>query len=174
MNMREITLVLPYYENPLMFEKQQELWASYPPELRAHLHVIVVDDCSPQWPALPHVLHTTANTVASFSLYRISVDRRWNWIACRNLAMAKAKTEWRLMTDIDHLLPVETLRRLLGGPLDPKVAYRFSRVDAPDLTPYKTHPNTWLLTGKLFDRVGGYDETFVGLYGTDGDFRRRL
>lgn len=169
--MRDLTLILPYYDNPGIFDEQQRLWASYPADVRARLHVIVVDDCSPRWPALPHVTETG---VASFSLYRTAVDVRWNWIFCRNLGMSKATTEWRLMTDIDHLLPLETLRRILDGPLNPKVAYRFSRVDAPNLTPYKPHPNTWLMTAALFDRVGGYDETFSGYYGTDGDFRRRV
>ncbi len=49
-----------------------------------------------------------------------------------------------------------------------------SRVDAPNLTPYKPHPNTWLLTTDLFYRIGGYDERFSGFYGTDGEFRNRV
>jgi hypothetical protein len=28
------------------------------------------------------------------------------------------------------------------------------------------------MTGKMFDRIGGYDERFCGLYGTDGRFLR--
>jgi hypothetical protein len=53
--------------------------------------------------------------------------------------------------------------------------YRFSRVSAPDMATYKPHPNSWLLTKALFDRVGGYDETYcVGLYGIDFDIRDRL
>lgn len=171
MTARSITLVLPYYDNPTIFEEQQRLWASYPPELRARLHVIVVDDCSPRWPALPHV---TESGVASFALYRTTVDCRWNWIFCRNLGVENAPTPWVLLTDIDHLLPVETLRRLLDGDCDANVAYRFSRVDAPALTPYKPHPNTWFLARTLYDRVGGYDERFSGYYGSDGDFRRRM
>src|SRR3970040_1033732 len=137
---RWITLVLPHYANPGMLRRQQETWAAFPPGLRARLHVIVVDDCSPRSPALPHVVPTG---VASFTLYRTGKDVRWNWIFCRNLGVALAPTPWVLLTDIDHLLPVETLRRLLDGDLKPDVAYRFSRVDAPDLTPYKPHPNTW-------------------------------
>ena len=169
--MRDLTLILPYYDNPRMFEVQQQHWATLPAELRKHLRVIVVDDGSPRWPARPVVRESG---VARFALYRTLVDVRWNWIFCRNLAMSEASTEWALMTDMDHLLPEATLRRLLEGDLSPRVAYRFSRVDAPDLTPYKPHPNTWCLTRALFDQVGGYDETFSGYYGTDGDFRRRL
>lgn len=171
--MRDLTLILPYYDNPQMFVRQQRTWAAYPEELRTHLRVIVVDDCSPRWRAGHHLVEPISN-VRSFQLYRTLVDVRWNWIFCRNLAVEKAVTDWVLMTDMDHLVPELTLRRVLEGELDPRVGYRFSRVDAPKLTPYKPHPNTWCLTKALFDRVGGYDETFSGWYGTDGDFRRRL
>lgn len=168
---RSITLVLPYYDNPTMLARQQAAWAAFPPELRRRLHVIVVDDASPRSPAAPRVIPTG---LASFALYRTLKDVRWNWIFCRNLGMAKAPTDWVLLTDIDHLLPVETLARLLDGECRSDVAYRFARVDAPDLRSYKPHPNTWFLHRALFDQVGGYDERFSGYYGTDGDFRRRM
>ena len=74
--------------------------------------------------------------------------------------MSEATTEWALMTDIDHLLPEETLRSLLTRDLDPREVYRLARVDAPDLTPYKIHPNTWLMTRAMYDSIGGYDERF--------------
>lgn len=168
--MNSLTLVMPYYDNPEMFVLQQQKWRDFPDDLKARLRVIVVDDCSPRWPALPRVI----DTGVSLSMYRTLVDVRWNWIFCRNLAMSKLETEWALMTDMDHVLSPKVLRRLLEQPLDDKVAYRFSRVDAPKMTPYKPHPNTWLMTRALFDAVGGYDETFSGFYGTDGDFRRRV
>jgi hypothetical protein len=172
MTPRALTLVLPYYDNPGMFARQQAAWAAFPADLRARLHVVVVDDASPRWPALPHVV--TPSTLASFALYRTGKDVRWNWIFCRNLGVHVAPTDWVLLTDIDHLLPVETLRRLLDGEVCVSDAYRLSRVDAPHLTPYKPHPNTWFLHRRLFDEVGGYDERFSGYYGTDGDFRRRM
>lgn len=166
-----ITLVLPYYDNPTMLQRQQDAWLAFPDDLRRRLHVIVVDDASPRWPAAPYV---SSPDVASFALYRTGTDVRWNWIFCRNLGMSVAPTKWVLLTDIDHVLPEATLGRLLDGEFRSDVAYRFSRVDAPDLTPYKPHPNTWFLHRKLFDKVGGYDERFSGFYGTDGDFRRRM
>jgi hypothetical protein len=113
--------------------------------------------------------------LASFRLYRTLVDVRWNWLFCRNLGASEAATDWIFMTDIDHVMPKKTLARLLDvEKLDPKKAYRMSRVDAPAMTPYKPHPNTWLMTRDLFDKIGGYDERFSGFYGTDGEFRRRV
>jgi len=102
------------------------------------------------------------------------VDIRWNQDACRNLGVDKAHTEWVLLTDMDHLVTVGLLQRVMYSTCDPKIAYRFSRVSAPNMEPYKLHPNSWFLTRKLYKRVGGYDERFAGYYGTDGDFRDRL
>lgn len=171
--MRSITLVLPYYDNPSMLVEQQRVWTTYPLELRTQLHVIVVDDGSPRAPALPHFYAVPAD-LASFALYRTGADVRWNWLFCRNLGVSVAPTDWVMLTDIDHVMPVPTLRRLLEGPFDPQCAYRFVRIDAPKMTPYKPHPNTWFLTRALFDQIGGYDERFSGFYGTDGEFRRRV
>lgn len=178
--MKALTLIQPYYDNPTMLVEQQRAWLRYPAELRARLHVIIVDDGSPRWPARPHILPPLLpgaeipSGLASFQLYRTLVDVRWNWIFCRNLAVANAATEWVLMTDIDHVLPAKTLANVLDKKLRSLTAYRFSRVDAPAMTPYKPHPNTWLMTRSLFDQVGGYDERFSGFYGTDGEFRRRV
>lgn len=172
--MKALTLIMPYYDNPSMLLEQQRQWGKYPPELRARLHVIVVDDGSPRWPALPVVYSIEQLGLASFQLYRTGVDVRWNWLFCRNLAVSKATTDWVLMTDIDHVMPGKTLAAVLDGVLHESMAYRFSRVDAPNKTPYKPHPNTWMMTRALFDKIGGYDERFSGYYGTDGEFRRRV
>lgn len=169
--MRPITLINPYYLNPGMLREQQRAWRSLPDDIKAHLHVIVVDDGSPRNPALEVVEETG---VASFRLYRIKKDVRWNWLACRNLGVHEATTEWVLLTDIDHVVPATTWRVLMTEQLDPRTAYRFSRVDAPHLTPYKPHPNSWFMTRALFDAIGGYDERFSGYYGTDSEFRDRV
>lgn len=171
MKRRQITLVLPYYDNPGILREQQRTWSTYRHKLKGCLNVIVVDDGSPRWPALAAVEETG---IASFRLYRLGVDRRWNWLACRNLGVAEAKTDWVILTDIDHVLPAETLEAVAHEPLDPETVYRFSRVDAPHLTPYKPHPNSWLLTRAMYDTIGGYDERFSGFYGTDADFRERV
>lgn len=178
--MRPITLVVPYFENAGMLEEQQRVWSAYPDDLKALLHVIVVDDCSPTAPALPYA--QTEIGLASYRLFRTQAKRRWNWLHSRNLGVDRATTDWVLLTDIDHVMPVETLAALAEAPLSPKDIHRLSRVDAPrcwpyalaDCTPYKLHPNTWFLTRKMFDRVGGYDERLAGCYGTDGEFRDRV
>jgi hypothetical protein len=56
----------------------------------------------------------------------------------------------------------------------PNTTYKFNRVSAPAMDPYKPHPNSYFISKQIWDRVGGYDERFAGYYGTDGDFRDRL
>ena len=176
--MRPLTLILPYYRNAGMLTKQQAVWRGYGADLKAHFHAIVVDDGSPKFHAARYVEETG---IASFKLFRVGVDVRWNQHACRNIGVKEAGTEWVLLTDIDHVVPDDTLRRVMAGPLESDDVFRFARVDAPLLTPTigrhgedKAHPNTWLMTRRMYDEIGGYDERFSGYYGTDSDFRDRV
>lgn len=194
-----VTLVLPYYRNAEMLGEQYERIAALPEDVRARVQLIVVDDGTPE-PDLPasavaipgglkrDVIEgepvdgfktftggdISALGIAGFQLFRVDVDVRWNWLTCRNIGVHHAKTEWVLLTDVDHVVPEKTWRRITEKKLNPSKAYRFSRVDAPAFTPYKPHPNSWLMTRALFDKIGGYDERFSGFYGTDGEFRDRV
>ena len=175
MTYRACTLVTPYYCNPAMFREQQRQWRALPAEIRECLHVVVVDDASPTDPAAHQIDPDTPGALASFRLFRTKVDVRWNWIFCRNLGVEQAKTEWVLMTDMDHVIPLDTWRAVMRSKLDPLCVYRLSRVSAPDMTDLNPHPNTWLMTRHMFrERIGGYDERFSGTYGTDGQFHRRV
>lgn len=169
---KPITLVLPYYINVRMLLRQIETWSSYPQDLKDRLHVIVVDDCSPTDPASMVFAEAKSVGIADARLYRLSKDIRWNWLACRNLGAKEMETDWGLFTDIDHLVPEETLRNLVYGWHDKKMTHRFSRKNL-DGSEYKPHPNSWFLTRARYFAIGGYDERFSGYYGTDYDFRDR-
>lgn len=172
--MRRLTLCMAYYDNPTMWERQLENLDALPPAIKQALAVIVVDDGSPRWPAAGR------DVGIPLSIFRIAVDVRWNQDAARNIAVHECTTPWVLLTDMDHIVPCGTYVRVLSGPLDDKTVYRFSRAtlhhDGPDplLSPYKPHPNSWLMTRPLYTLIGGYDERFAGFYGTDADFRDRV
>lgn len=172
--MTPFTLVMAYFDNPNMLRQHIRTWCELPGEIRANLHVVIVDDGSPRAPALgtfctPDVVGW-ADELASVQLWRMGCNVPWNQDACRNIGVREAPTRWVLLTDMDHVVPAETWRRLMKGRLEKSKVYRFGRVTAPALTPYKPHPNSWALTGKMYWRVGGYDEALAGNYGTDGDF----
>lgn len=164
--MRDLTVCLAYYSNALMLEYQLANFARMEQGLRDRLRLIVVDDGSP----VPAFISSPETRGFRISLYRMGVNIPWNQDACRNLAMSECKTEWALLTDMDHLVPEETLRACMAKPLRPDHVYRFARVSAPAMGEYKPHPNSWLLTRAMYDDIGGYDERFAGLYGTDGLF----
>ena len=168
---KRLTLVLPYYENPVFLGAQLERLVGYPSELLAFLQVVVVDDGSPDHPAAdvvrPYVYGLPVR------VFRILQDVRWNWIGARNIGAHYAPDGWLLLTDIDHVVPVETLEAVVWGQHDPGIIYAFSRTEHTGAA-IAPHPNSWLMTRAMFWRVGGYDETLSGHYGTDGDWRRRL
>lgn len=178
--MTRFTLIMAYYENAGMLREQIRLLLALPSDIARALDVIVVDDGSPTKSAIDEIAESTpvldfmrARGIF-FRLYRMGVDVRWNQDACRNIGVREAKTRWVLLTDMDHVVPEATWRRLMCQKLKKEKAYRFARVNAPKLDPYKPHPNSWALTTDRYWLAGGYDEALAGHYGTDGDFKVRL
>lgn len=166
---RGITFCYPYYQNPIFLGLQLRRWTTYPHELLRQLSVIVVDDGSPDYPAVD-VLRDFALPFP-LRLFRIGVDVRWNWLAARNVAMYHAHG-WCVLTDMDHMVPEPTLRSIVFGKLWPSYIYRFTRREWTGESIHP-HPNSMLMTSTTFWDVGGYDEALSGHYGTDGDWRRR-
>lgn len=166
---KALTVVLPYYENGKFLSKQLNRYSVLPASVRPHVSLIVVDDGSPEHPARRVVW----DIGIPMSVYRIGVDVRWNWLAARNIGAYHAATEWLLMTDMDHMVPDDTIQRVIHGYHDPAAVYAFNRREhtGERLAP---HSASFLMRRELYWRIGGYDETLSGYYGTDGDYRRRV
>lgn len=167
--MTPTTLIMAYYDNPGMLATHYQAIRDLPQKLRDLLHVIVVDDGSPRWPAVAQELKGVP-----LQVYRMREDVRWNQDACRNIGVHHSETEWLFLTDIDHLVPEKTWQALLTNDWDKKHVFTFRRKSLPDLEDYKMHPNTWFMSRTIYNQAGGYDERFAGLYGTDADFRDRV
>lgn len=163
---KSVTFIYPYYENPRFLQRQLAGWAQYPEDLRAAISVILVDDGSPTPAQLPQP------TPLPMRLFRIGVDVPWNWLAARNIGAYHASDGWLLLTDMDHVVPVETARALVTGHHDPQRIYMLSRRD-PHGARLAPHSASYVLTRARFWATGGYDEALSGHYGTDGEFRRR-
>lgn len=167
---KPLTVVYPYYENPEFLARQMEAWKVLPVYLIDYVCFVIVDDGSPTHPAVDVVRkHKGA---LPLRLFRIEVDVRWNWLAARNIGMHHAEEGWCVMTDMDHVLTERVLDHLIYRAYDASTIYRFSRVEHTGETIHP-HPNSMLMTRSMFWKVGGYDETLSGCYGTDGDWRRR-
>jgi hypothetical protein len=164
-------MVYAYYDNPDMLRRQLGEWMMYPPSCAEQIEFIVVDDGSPHASAMSVV--TSAPVPMNLSVYRVQVDRPWGQDGARNIGMHECGTPWALMTDMDHLLACREVPSMLGA-VDRALRghyYMPMRVKTSgDL--YHPHPNSFLFNVEDFWKMGGYDEDFVGFYGSDGNFRK--
>lgn len=189
----KLSLVMPYYDNPRMLFRQYLIWRDeWAEEWKDETEVVIVDDGSPNHPA------ATVERPAGLPIlriFRVKADIPWHQHGARNLGAHVARASWLLMTDMDHVIPPDTMRfclTLANGPSRSDIVRTFGRRDAPASEPWradhvstmaktvrpdgslKPHVNSFLLTKETYWRAGGYDEDYCGTYGTDSEFRRRL
>jgi len=177
--MGSVTLIMPYYDNAEMLRVHLAAWHDWPADIRERFKVIIVDDGSPNAPAASVPL--PANLI-DISIYRVTEDRPWHQHAARNLGAHVADDGWLLLTDMDHVLTAENAAALVRRlrKMDEGTVYTLHRIEADTGEPTlglsgksKPHPNSFVLTKDLYWRIGGYDEDYCGVYGTDGMFRQR-
>ena len=175
--MKTLSFVYPYYDNPKMLAHQYKVWAAYPQELKERIEIVLVDDASPRWPALDV---KRREGLPGLRIYRVRVDMPWHQHGARNLGAHVAAGDWLFLTDMDHVLPADSLAKLLEVQNQSRF-YTFARLDSWTMEPTlrengqtRLHPNSFALTRALFWKVGGYDEDYCGVYGTDKLFRERL
>lgn len=172
-----LSLVYPFYANPTMLSEQYRIWAAYPEELKERLEVVVVDDGTPYPETAAGNVERPAG-LPTLRIFRVLKDLPWHQHGARNLGAHVAAGAWLFLSDMDHVLPSESLAVLVPK-LNYEVVYTFRRLDAPTLAPTMKndrphpHPNTFAMTRRRYWEVGGYDEDCTG-YGTDSFFRSRL
>lgn len=180
-----LTLIIPFYMQPLMLGRQIEEWNKYP----SGIEIIVVDDGSSQ-EAAPLVRELASDELLGrLSVYKILVDIPWNRSGARNLGAMQAHTRWLLHADLDHLLPAQCVEPLLSFSPDPKRWYRFERFRrgkaddtrkkdkiSPEAEYGAVHPHidSYLCTKALYWKAGGYNEDFSGCLGGGSPFLAEL
>lgn len=173
--MKPVSFVIRFYNQPLMLRHQLETINAYPVELREKLHVVIVDDGSRDMTAVDVIKVYGIPNLASFRLFRTTIDIRWNQEFATNLGVSQVTTDWLLHLDIDHECPPDTLRHLIEREHDSGTVYLFQRQVAATGTHRTMAPGLWFITKALFDRAGGLDERFAGrYYPSDRDFMTRL
>lgn len=163
-----------------MLRLQYQGWAAWQDKRKRRLKVIIVDDGSPD----PAADVPRPEGLPELEIYRVTEDRPWHQHAARNLGAHVAPEGWMLLTDMDHVLSEESarliLKRIDKGQLSASAIYMLDRIEADTGEPttddkgnLKPHPNSFVVTRETYWRIGGYDEDFCGVYGTDSLFRHR-
>lgn len=170
-NKEKIYFIYPYYENPLMLEKQIDNWNNYTGELRDLVEIILVDDCSPENPAAPIMERCKLKK----SVYRVLENIPWGQHHARNVGASVVKDEnaWLFMSDIDIIFTPQEFCNLMDIRLNPNRLHTFERKFLNG-DPPKYHLNTFLVKHRHFWGVNGYDVDFCGTYGGDGPFLQQL
>lgn len=193
-----LSVIMPYYRNPRILTRQLLVWRNeWTASAKQDIEIVIVDDGSPDDTAAEALASMWGGDRAGLppiSLYRVKEDRLWHQHGARNLGAHVAQGERLLMTDMDHVVPGSTLAEVLR--LLPELGKRevitFGRVDAPRTLTWraehwpefartrredgslKPHVNSFVVSRAHYWRLGGYDESLCGVYGTDKEFRRRL
>lgn len=165
-----LSIVFAYYDNPQMLALQCERLAALPESLLSQIEVIVVDDSSPRHPAVAVIPEKFPVTL---SIFRIDTDKPWNQDAARNIGAWEARGTLLLLTDIDHVVPQATVEALLKDAHTDEVLSlgRGAHFSAAIVAP---HVNSYVMSRETYWDIGGYDEDFWGMYGSDWLFRRRV
>lgn len=170
-----ITIGLTYYDNRLMFERVRDYYVSLANE---EVKFLVVDDASPVSPLTPD------DMPERWSLLQVTEDVGWNNEGAKNLIMQEADTEWVINCDLDHVLLPHVYRHSQNitrlewdqAPFLRKIM----NVESGGKVTANTDPirvmaaNSYAITKEYFWALGGYDETFQGLYGYDGSLVKKL
>jgi len=152
----QISLCIPFHNNHSMLAHQRVEWARLPQWVEKSIEIVLVDDAS-----------ETPIKSEGERVFRIDPPHvPWSHRCATNIAAHEARGDWLLLTDIDHVVPNETLQELIGMTrcFDKQLVYYFSRRDARG-RPIKHHPDSWLFHRDTWARIGGWDERYRGLYG---------
>jgi len=167
--MKKLSFCLLYYNQPSVLERHVSQWVSYSKEVRKQATFVIIDDGSR--PALSPV--DISEKELDIRIFRIHEDLPWNIGGARNLAAWVAETKWILLQDLDIFIgeqEAQYIVNLCRRDLLCRTIYKFGRVNLKSGQD-NPHPGTMLLPKKLYWRVGGCDEDFVGHYGfTDVHF----
>ena len=172
-------IIYPYYMNGQMLVEHQKRWLTFPEDILDKLHFIIVDDGSPEKPAVDFVIDSQRRL--KMDIYRIDVDIFWNLEGALNLGATVCQNEWIFMSDMDHFLPIETIQKIFSLKASRYEYFMFKRLKAKrnwhnlsELEETNIHKGTFLMTFHQYWKVGGRNEDYCGYYSVGWAFRNKL
>lgn len=163
-----ISIVYPFYNHHVIFKHHLNVWNKYGREILDQIEFVIVDDHSYQQIEIDKRFDNL-----NIKVYRVLDDIVWNYGA-KNLGVQEASGHWFLLSELDHLLPLEACKKILELPRDRGSYYMFKRRNHANHANKRyintIHPATYYMSKSAFYDAGGIDEDFSGAYGYDDIF----
>jgi predicted glycosyltransferase involved in capsule biosynthesis len=161
----KITLSLAYYNDGEHLNAQLLEFRKYP----SNIKIQIIDDGSRDDPITNHLQKIPNN----IEIYKIEEDIPWNIPGSRNLSATVSTTPWLLILDMDQIITLENMNKILELPL--RNDYEFYSFNRKLGKINKFTAGTMLVSRSLWWECGGYDEDFIGNYGhNDPLFRFKM
>ncbi len=162
-NYNQFTISLSYYNDGAFLKKQLEVFKQY----YLFTKIQIIDDGSKEDPIEDH-LHLIPQGI---SVFKIIEDIKWNIPGVRNLGSMITSTPWILHLDMDHIIPLESIKKIqLINYEKKKRFYSFNR-KIGNFTKFTA--GTLLMSIDDFWNCGGYDEDFAGVYGHNDPYLKK-
>ena len=156
----KITISLGYYNDENHIWKQIDEFKKYPSNVKLQ----IIDDGSKISP----ITNLIQDIPKEIDIYRIEEDIPWNIPGSRNLSATVSTTPWILILDMDQIITLSNLEKIIELPLDND--YEFYTFNRKLGDKNKFTAGTMLVSRKLWWECGGYDEDFAGNYGYNDPF----
>ena len=164
---KPLSFITTYYNQYNMLAKQISLWQNYSDDVKEQTKFVLIDDGSLKRAC--RVEHLIEDTAIDISVYRIHEDIYCNIPGAVNLGATVCGTDWMFKHDIDHLVPEESIVKMLELTKIKNVqdkVYKFYRHNGTEISnPNKIAPGQFMIQVKDFWKIGGWDEDFCGHYG---------
>lgn len=162
--MKSLTIGIAYYRNPKTLEYVFDKLKQYDKSVCERLEVIVVDDGSNLGLRAEELPFWKEPLPFKASLCRIIPDLAWNHRGAHNLAAHLCSSEWFIYHDVDHFFPAHEMSKLMDIEPNKDFIYSFGRIQVLGDAFNNPHKETRLISKELFWKIGGFDETFSGIY----------
>jgi len=161
----KLTIVMTYYNQDEMLEKQLECWNEYPTSIKENVKFVLIDDCSME-SSLEDFDFSDLDI--DLDVYRVLDDIYFNVPGAVNLGAEVTDTEWFIKQDMDTVISEGTMEKILDllDDAPEKTIYKFYRINGTSISnANKITPGQFLIRKEDFWNIGAWDEDFCEDYG---------
>lgn len=170
----KLSLCTHFYNSLDAVEFQVNQWKQIDQSYLNQIEFVVVDDCSDD------ICNVNVEDML-IQMFRVTTSINWNQAGCKNLLLSKSQADWLFFFDIDTTASASNIQKILDKlpSLDvnciymPKVKYPWGQqriAQKIDESIGLPHINCFVIHKNLLNRIGGFDEDFVGNYGYEDTY----